>query len=229
MKHIRYAIFSFVLLFVAGMNLRAQDVETYEGMTWCLKKSVALDSARSQGKQVFMVWGTTSCSFTANVRKRLGKGELKAIVDEHYVLWFANATQYNRRSEEMSDYLSTLPGSVTFPAVCVIDLYNTKVGYGLATGSQSERSLLIMLNRYVDNDHIVEEEDTVVNVFVSENHLVVKYANAKELVRVFSVTGLLVDEFKKTDDDMTRNVSEYPKGVLIVTGSSGWVKKVIIR
>lgn len=228
MKRVKYIVFLFIVLFVSGMSIQAQDLEIYEGMTWYLKKSVALDSARSQGKQVFLVWGTTSCNLTINARKRVAKNELKAIVDEHYILWFADAVKYNRGSEEVSDYLLKLTGTVTFPAVCIIDLYNTKVAYGLSTGAQSEADLLAMLNRYVNNDCIVENSEGVVGVHVSGSRLVVKSVNLNEMIRVYSLTGTLIDKFKKTDQEIIRNIFGYPKGVVIIASSSGWTRKAVI-
>lgn len=216
-------------MFVSSVKTQAQDVETYQGMTWYLKKSVALDSARSQGKQVFMVWGTTACTYTANVRKRLASNTLKPIVDEYYVLWFADAIKYNRDATEVSDYLSVLTGTVTFPAICIINIFDAKTAYGLKTGPQSERELQVMLSQYVGNDYFADNEEAAVRVYVNGGSLVVKNTVSDELVCIFTAAGTFVDRFRKADYNMTRDLYGYPKGVLFVTGSSGWMKKVIIR
>lgn len=227
MKRIKYFIYFLFVCFVTGMEVRAQDVETYEGMTWYLKKSVALDSARSQGKQVFMVWGTTTCTYTKNVRKRLAN--LESIVADNYILWFVDAAIYNRGSAEVSDYLSVLTGTVTFPAICIIDTYDVKIAYGLKTGPQSESVLQEMLNRYVSNDYVPNNETILVKVYASGNELVVKNGIPGEIISVFTPAASLVDRFKVTDDDMVRDLSKYPEGIFIISGSSGWVRKIVVR
>lgn len=223
----------FVASLMAGADLQAQDAEFYEGMTWYLRKSIALDSAYSQGKQVVMVWGTTTCPNTANVRKRFGRNTngiyLKSIVDEHYVLWFSNAENYDRFSVEVSDYLSKLYGTISLPVVCIIDPLSVKIAYGLKTGPQNATSLQELLNQFVSNDVVVENAPFSVSTFVSEGQLIIKKeaSNQRETVYVYSLAGLLVDTFCMEASVETRDATAYPKGVLVVTGSSGWVRKII--
>jgi hypothetical protein len=225
-------VYLFFLFFTISVQAIAQDVEiyeeNYEGMTWYLKKSVALDSSTSQGKQVFLVWGRTTCGNTIYVRQRLGLEPLKSIVDEHYILWFADYEKYKRNSPEVSDYLSGLPNYVEFPAICIIDTFDVKIPYGLQTGFKTASALQELILRYVGNDYLAEAEPAV-HVYISGNYLVIEHEIPNETVSVFSMTGGLVDRYRKNESPTMRDLSAYPKGVLIVAGSVGWTKKIVNR
>ena len=228
MVQIKYFICLLIAVFVAETKVFAQDAEKYGGMTWYLKKSVALDSARSQDKQVFLVWGRRTCAYTTGVRDRLTKSPLKPIVSDNYILWFSDCDIYLRNSTEVKDYLSVLPASVTLPATCIIDMYDVTVAHGLRTGPQRADDLQEMLNQYVSNDYITEKTD-ILKAYVAGNNLIVKNKSVYEDIRVFTVTGSLTDMFHKKEDVITRDLSMYPKGVLIVSGSSGWTQKIVVK
>ena len=207
----------------------AQNSEIYEGMTWYLKKSVAIDSARSQGKQVLLLWGRSSCGNCKGVRQRLAEYPLRSIVDENYILWFSNCDVHGRNSLEVGDYISVLTGSITLPALCIIDMYDVTVAHGLRTGPKYEDELQVMLNQYVNNDYISDKANILNRVYVSGNNLVIKTESMGEMISVYSITGSLVDRFYKAEYDIIRDLSKYDKGLFFVTGSSGWTQKVFVR
>jgi len=229
MAKIKFFVCLLITFFVVENKVYAQDKETFEGMTWYLKKSVALDSARSQGKQVFLVWGSTTCAYTRSVRQRMAVSPILQIVNEHYILWFSDCEIYFRSSPEVTDYLSGLPSSVTLPAICIIDTYDVKIGYGLKTGPQYSDELLEMLNRYVGNEFVSGKNSVSGSAYISGNKLVIKSESADEIISVFFVTGLLADRFHKTELEATRDLSKYSKGFFMVTGSSGWTQKINVR
>jgi thioredoxin-related protein len=178
------------MIFVATTKVPAQDVDIYDEMTWYLKKSVVLDAARSQGRQVFFVWGRTTCAYTNGVRKNLAKEPLRSIVNEHYILWFADYEKYKRDSPEVSDYLSGIPSSVTFPAICIIDTFDVKVPHDLRLGPQNVDVLQEMLINHVSNDYVAET-GVPVKVYVSGNQLIIENEVSDEMVRIFSIDGSL--------------------------------------
>ena len=225
----KYYICILISFFVIETNVYAQDSEVYKGMTWYLKKSVAIDSARSQGKQVFLLWGRTTCGNSMGVRKTLSEYPLKPVVDEHYILWFSDCDIYNRNSSEVGDYLSILTGSITLPALCIIDMYDEKVAHGLTTGPKYIAELRDLLNQYVSNDYIADKAGILNSVYISGNNLVIKNESEDEIISVYSITGSLTDRFRKTGYDIMRDLSGYSKGIFIVSGSSGWTQKVYIR
>lgn len=227
MKRVLFIVCTFLVFGVAGPGISAQNVSIYDGMTWYLRKTDALNSARSQGKQVFFLWGKTTCGYSNAVRRLLAKEPLKSVVDENYILWFADTETYDRFSPDVVDYLSGLPSYITFPAICIIDTFDIKVPHGLRMGPQSEEELQEMLNLYVANDYIESANDSY-NAYVYQNSLVIT-SSADEEINVFTISGSLIDRFHKTGHLFTRDVNMYPSGILFVTGSSGWMKKVIIR
>ena len=117
MKRVLFVICAYLVFGVVGPGISAQNVSIYDGMTWYLRKTDALNSARSQGKQVFFLWGRTTCAYSNAVRRILAKEPLKSVVDENYILWFADAETYDRFSPDVDDYLSGLPSYITFPAM----------------------------------------------------------------------------------------------------------------
>ncbi len=231
MKYVRikYLISLVFVLFIAEAGAQTDNSEKYGGMTWYLRRSVALDSARSQGKQVLMVWGRTTCAITTDVRKKLGVEPLRSIVDEHYILWFSDYEKYDRYSTEVSDYLSVFNDYIAFPAICIIDTFNVKVAHGLRTGAQNVDDLQTMLNQYVGNDYFVNRENISVNVYVAGNNLVIKNNVYDEIVSVYTLSGSLAGRFRKTECDINYDISAYPKGILVVIGNSGWAKKVVVE
>ena len=228
MKLIRFFICLLITFFVIDNKAYAQDSEEFEGMTWYLKKSVAMDSARSQGKQVFLVWGKTTCANTRGVRQRIGLN-LKSLVNENYILWFSNSEIYNRYSTEMKDYLSGFKSTISLPAICVIDTYDVTIAHGLRTGPRYTDELFEMLNDYVDNGYIPGENNNSGRAYVSGDKLIIRSDSANETISVFFITGSLVDKFHKSEYEVTRDLKWNLKGVFIVTGSSGWTQKVIIN
>ena len=226
MVRIKYLICLLISFFIIETKASAQDTVIYEGMTWYLNRSAAFNAARSQGKQVLLIWGRTTCGICKGVRQRLGQYPLKPIVDKNYILWFSNCDVHDRNSSEVGNYLAVLTGSVALPALCVIDMYDDKVAHGLTTGPKYEAELREILNRYVAND---VNTDISNKVFVSGNNLFVKSETVYEIISLYSITGSLLDRFYKEGYDITYNLSGFNKGIYIVTGSSGWTQKIFVR
>lgn len=227
MKKIVYAILLCFIMQFISLHVKAQNTADYEGLLWYLDKKEALDSATIQRKRVVLFWGTNTCGVCNRVKKNLATESVKAILDEHYILWFCDATTYGRNSPEVSDYLSNL-ASVPYPAICIIDTADIKVGYGLTTGEQSAAKLRTTLNSYVDNEQIIDENESVY-VYVSGNTLIVKNEILREEIRVYAMNGSLVGGFSKTEYEATCDLSTYPKGVFLVSSNSGWTHKIVVR
>jgi hypothetical protein len=102
--------------------------------------------------------------------------------------------------------------------------------YSISIGPTSLSELVeILENEYVANEKVTNNIKGGTNVFVSSNRLVVNTANANETISVYSLVGSLVDKFQKTEQNLSRDASSYPSGILIVSSSSGWTKKIINR
>ncbi|MDR0575384.1 MAG: thioredoxin family protein [Tannerella sp.] len=228
MKRIVYVVFLSLVLQVFSLGINAQNTMDSGGFTWYLKKAEAFDAARSQDKQVLLFWGSTSCSRCEWVKKNFASVPVVSVLEKHYILWFCDATEnHYKNSADVSDYLSHLTTSPPYPAVCIIDTSDIKVGHGLMIGEQNTVSALYaMLNGYVDNKQIISRGS---RAYISGNNLTLESDFGKELIHVYSITGSLVDQFVKTDYSYNRDVSAYPKGILLVNSNSGWTRKVISR
>ncbi|MDR2917072.1 MAG: thioredoxin family protein [Tannerella sp.] len=228
MRRIVYFVFLGLALQVFSSEINAQNTMESGGFTWYLTKSEAFDAARSQGKQVVLFWGSLSCSRCEWVKKNLASVPVVSVLKENYILWFSDAKEnHYKTSADVSDYLSHLEISPPYPAVCAIDTSDITVGHGLLIAEQSTVSTLYaMLNGFVDNEQIVSRD---ARAYISGNSLMLESDFGEEVIHVYSVTGSLVDRFVKTDYSYSRDVSAYPKGVLLVNSNSGWTRKIVVR
>jgi len=64
------------------------------------------------------------------------------------------------------------------------------------------------------------------NVYVSNRNLTIE-SNAAETIDIYSANGIKVFTSTKNQGIITVSCGNFPEGILIVKGSSGWVKKVI--
>lgn len=227
MKKNVYAILScFVMLFIS-LSVNAQNTADYEGLLWYLDKKEAFDTATVQGKQVVLFWGTNTCGVCNRVKKNLATESVKTILNDHYILWFCDAKVYGKNSPEVSDYLSELT-YIPYPAICVIDTFDITVGYGLTTGEQSANKLKTTLTRYVDNEQILRDDESIY-VYASGEKLIIKNEIQKEVIHLYTISGALVDCFSKIEYEITKDISGYSKGIYLVTSTSGWTRKVVVR
>ena len=223
-----FCIFLCLAISSAISNAQDREVEVIDGMTWYLNKKDAMDVASEQGKYVFFVWGHKSCHRCDELKKDVAWCFLQPVLSKHYILWYSDGDKYDRNSAEVSDYLSSLTGDILpQPVVCVINPSDPTIAHNLRAGAYDIDELALMLEQSVSNDYISGFEN--VYVYVNGNNLVIHDGFERETISVFSVTGSLIDKFNKADYSYIRNLSAYPKGVLIVTGSSGWVRKIVVN
>ena len=235
----------FMAFFAFTTIVKAQDSTTYNGMNWYLKKSVAIREAKAQNKKIFLLWGRETCPDCQWVKKKLSEAPFKDILDKYYVLWFSNSLEYKFNSEELIDYLSVLNDVSPryIPHLSVIDISDEKVTQGFIYGpdfslnneaansyqiKQYYNAMSALINDHVGNDIINNSNDSGVKISVADNNITIKSKPLAEIISVYALTGSLVDRFHKTEYEITRDLSNYPKGILIVAGSSGWSQKVVL-
>ena len=226
-----------------SFGARAQkSVETVNGIDWYLDKTEAFDSARAHNKSVLIMWGRYTCSLCNKVKANLAEPQVKTILDNGYVLWFFNADSCSvincfgsKPSEACSEvsgyYKETFDngGYTSLPFLCIVNPADPadSVRY-CASGLRTADELVSILNNaVVANDF---RKTPAPDAYAYGNCLYLSGC-ADEAVSVYSVSGATVDRFNTAGSDGTvvRNAASYPRGVLIVTGSSGWVKKVVLR
>jgi hypothetical protein len=230
MRNVLCFIFTGLMLQAVSTDAKAQKTAVYEGLTYYLDKTEAFEAAAAEGKMVFLFWGSVDCPRCNDVKKNLASESLRPLLDDHYILWYSDVSEYDRNAPEVVDYLSAVPGLyVPYPALCIIDMSDVTKAYGLVWGQRlAVYQLYAMLNQYVANGHISDSKD-LNGAYVSQNSLVVKGDAASEEISVYTMTGALVDRFRRMEQRLTRSASSYPSGILVVTGSSGWTRKVVVK
>ena len=225
----KYLVAIFFALLIGKANAQVQSTEMFGGQLWYLTRSDALDAARAQGKQVFMVWGCSFCFNTNNVRQILVKEPLLSIVNEHFILWYSDCESFDRLSPVMSNYLSHLPNVVTLPVICIIDTTDIKVAHDLRTGPQTVDALETMLRDFVSISMLSNNTGIRVRITANNNTLLIENEIEREQIALYSLMGILVDCFMKTDYTSRRELTACPKGPLIVKSSSGWSRKIVVK
>ncbi|MDR1380566.1 MAG: thioredoxin family protein [Tannerella sp.] len=229
MKSVLSFIATGLVLQAVLTGISAQETAVYEGLTYYLNKAEAFEAATVQGKQVLLFWGTHECPRCQQVKKNMAHAELRPILDGNYILWFCHAREHPQGTPDVSDYLPGPETPAGYPALCVIDTTDITKGYGLMYGATfTVYQLYRLLSNYVANDY-ADDGKRLNSVYVSQHKLVVSGSAAREEIAVYAVTGSQVDKFDKTEQTVTRDASRYPSGILIVAGSSGWARKIIVK
>ena len=224
-----YVFFCYAILSTA-LCAQERDFEVVNGMTWYLTKKDAIEVALEQEKYVLLMWGHRSCHRCEEFKKDAAWCFLHPIISKHYVLWYADGDIFARNSPELSDYFSSYPeGTIPQPILCVINPSDSTKAYGHRNGAYDIDDLMEMLDSSVGNDILSDFDKIKMLVYVSGNNLLIQCDFKDEIVTVYSVTGSIIDRFNKTGYSFSRGLSTYPKGVLIVAGESGWVRKIAIR
>ena len=219
---------------VTQYEMKAQNTAVYEGLTYYMDKKEAFEAATAQGKQVLLFWGSDACSRCNQVKKNLAHSSMASLLENNYILWYcktvAGSTVNSQDSPDVADYLANL--IVSFPTLCVINTTDKKTAHGLVTGRiVGVDELRTMLTQYQDvkNSFVVDTENESVTVYTNDKSLIIKNNILNEIVSIYTIGGSAVDRFVKTDQSVARNLSTYPKGILFVTSSSGWARKVVIK
>jgi hypothetical protein len=231
MKKLYVLIIACIVAFVSNFNTKAQTLEFYENNTWYLDKQTAINEAKAQNKQVFICYGRMSCANTGNVRKLLGTESFRSLVDDTFVLWFINSDSLSRFSKALEEYMGfdVFPAlSYTLPLLRMIYVHDINLSSSVSEGNKTAEQLKSYMLQYVANPQVTSIVPDI-KVYVSGKTLTVNGRSTNETINVYSITGSLVGKFTKTEQNVTKDISSYPSGILIVSGSSGWTKKVINR
>jgi hypothetical protein len=86
----------------------------------------------------------------------------------------------------------------------------------------------------IDEITVYLVKGTTVGISSADNNPSVRYSNgalavntpASERIEIYSISGALLYSVQKPTGEAIYTISHLPKGILIVRGSSGWVKKI---
>jgi hypothetical protein len=142
------------------------------------------------------------------------------MLEDNYILWFTTEVKETTASTYAED------SPVLHPYISIIypDLWDTKLESSF--GYQDAKALETIIKKYtVSNETIIADNQ----VTVSGNIIQITNRNSKEQIKIFSLSGQQVASIRKNGYTAQIDASSYPKGVLVVAGSSGWSKKIIVQ
>lgn len=212
---IRYVLCTIFICY-AGSKALASD----ENAIWYESKEEAFAIAKEQNKYVFLLLGDKTCGNCNIVKNYLDMPELKEIADKSYILWFCDSNN----SDEGNVYDQMYP-SAYIPLVCIIDPNDPMAPLYHSVGLISARKLRTLLkdNRPTANENI---PDTATQAYISGNMLTLSNTFTDEVISIYSLNGLLIDLFPKKEYSIARVISSLPKGLLLISSSEKWARKI---
>lgn len=193
-----------------------------ENAIWHESKEEAFAIAKEQNKYVLLILGHNKCD-NCNIMKAalINRPELKEIVDKSYILWYCDTN----KSDEGNVYDQMYP-SAFIPLVCIIDPNDPMSPLHHSNGFISARNLKTLLEdkQPTANKNI---SDATTQAYVSNNMLTVSNTFSDEVISIYSLNGQLVDLFPKKEYSITRVISSLPKGLLLISSSEKWARKIL--
>jgi hypothetical protein len=234
MKQVKLFAILFSLLFLYTVSINAQTAEPLTelddfGNTWFLDKTAAVESARTQGKMIFFMWGSYACGRCKNVKRELSLEPLKSIADENYILWYVNYDNIPTSSPVISDYFKDYDQSPPFPFICIVDPADITIPYGRRNGDDALTGLQAFLNQYVSNE-LVNSDKKEGTAYISNNNLIITSPSDNEIINIYAISGNIVKNINKNKQQISLNTNSFPSsGIYIITGTSGWSQKIYVH
>ena len=150
--------------------------------------------------------------------KNLNTEPLKKIVEERFILWYSAF-----EAVDGSFTFSTL-FPLTLPLLYLIDPDNPDDISEPVSGYQDIEVLSEMLNSFTANEIILQD----IVVTLQGNVLRISNLINNEQIRVYTWTGRMAAIIRKNDYSVRVDASNFPKGLLIISSSSGWSAKMIV-
>ena len=222
MEKIKKIKFVIIVIMLLCINNRAK---ASDDLIWYEDRNEVITLAKEQGKNILLLYGRTTCGNCNAAKKYINEAPLNKIVLENFILWFCNIDIPEKKAQAL-DYRAYYDESITLPLLCVIDPDNPMPALSYSTNRKNAEEIAAILNA---NLPTANEEITAVpnKAYIADNTLVISSANTNETLRIYTISGQLIDSFDKKDNTATRSTYTYPKGMLIINSSSGWSLKII--
>lgn len=222
MEKIKKIKFVIIVIMLLCINNRAK---ASDDLIWYEDRNEVITLAKEQGKNILLLYGRTTCGNCNAAKKYINEAPLNKIVLENFILWFCNIDIPEKKSQALN-YRAYYDESITLPLLCVIDPDNPMPALSYSTNRKNAEEIAAILNA---NLPTANEEITAVpnKAYIADNTLVISSANTNETLRIYTISGQLIDSFDKKDNIATRSTYTYPKGMLIINSSSGWSLKII--
>ena len=126
---------------------------------------------------------------------------------------------------------ATEPPSITAPAFYGVDLpnctlYVPKGSKALYEAAEVWKDFGTITEGASETGIALNQTPAAANVYISNRNLIIQ-SGASEIVDIYTVNGVKIYTAAKSSEIISVPCSRLPKGILIVKGSSGWVKKIM--
>ena len=196
------------------------DLLSGSSLTWYNDKNQVYSLASEERKYIFKLVGQSTSVACHQVMRQLNEEPVKQLLEEHYVLWF---------SADMSEaHITTFAATdmSTLPYITILSPDEPDHVLDIVWGVHAAEALEEVLNSYtVSNESIAADN----KVFVAGKTLHLSNRFNDEHIQIFTLTGQLAASIRKNDYTIAIDTSYFPKGTLIVYGSTGWSAKIVVR
>ena len=195
------------------INFLSFDLLSGSSLKWYKNKEEVFNLAKQQNKYVFKLEGRGGSNVCRQVIKQLDSNTLKKLLQDNYILWY-------------DEFDPDVHPGVKAPAISVIYPYAPDIILDSTGGYQEVEVLESLLKSHTVSNETVASGNQVT---VLGNVIQVSNQVKNEQIRIFSLTGQQLAFVRKIDDTVTIDASHFPKGVVIVAGSSGWSTKILAK
>jgi DNA polymerase III delta prime subunit len=215
-KKMKFVIILTLLLCINNYAKASGDPVWYED------REEAFTLAKEEGKYVLLLYGRPGCGNCQAAKQYIREAPLNAIVLENFILWFCDHDIPEKRAQGR-EYREQYPG--TFPLLCVIDPDDPMPPLSHSVDRKTANEIAAILNAHLPNANgfFVNSPN---KAYIAGHTLVISNSDMNETIRIYTVSGQLIDSFDKKDRTTARSAHSYPGGILLVNSSSGWNLKI---
>ena len=195
------------------------------GLKWRTNKDEVFKLAKDLSKFIFKFEGKSTSADCHKVMKQLNTNPLKKLLEDNYILWYCdfNPDDYAGVKLLAGDDENT---PVKAPSISIIYFKEPDNLIDRVWGYRDVGTLQEMLKSHTVSNGIIAPKPKVT---VRGNVLHISNLIHNEQIEVFTLTGQRIASIRKNTDTFTIDASYFPKGTLVVSGSSGWSAKIIVQ
>ena len=206
-------------------NFLTIDLTAGSSLKWYKNEDEVFQLAQQQRKFIFKLDGRGTSEACKKVLKQLEINPLSKLLQDNYILWYS---EYNSSAltgvEPLQGEDDNLP--VIAPYISIIYPGAPDQIVDAIWGYQDVETLEDFLKSNTVSNEFVASANKVT---VTGNYIQISNRIRNEQIRVFTLTGQQIASIGKNDYTVTIDASNFPEGVLIVSGSSGWSSKILVR
>ena len=194
------------------------DLFTGNKLKWFRDEKTVLRLAQEQSKSIFKFEGRNTSPNSHKVMKLLNEEPLKKLLDDNFILWYNDFNVGAHITALLGD------GLVTAPYISIFHHEAPDIILEAVWGDQDVAMLETILQSYPVSNEIVASANRVT---IIGNIVQISNQTNNEQVYIYTLTGQYIASVPKKSYSIQMDASHFPKGALIVYGSSGWSEKIM--